>query len=35
MDVFRFMGYVGVGALLLLLLFQRGKNRTAAGAAAH
>jgi DHA2 family multidrug resistance protein len=35
MDVFRFMGYVGIGALLLLLLFQRGKNMAAAAAAAH
>lgn len=35
MDVFRFMGYVGIAALLLLFLFQRGKGGGGGGGAAH
>ena len=33
MDVFRFMGYIGIAALLLLFLFERGRNNAAAAAA--
>lgn len=35
MDVFRVMAYVGIGALVLLLLFQRPRNAVGAAAAAH
>ncbi|HLV81276.1 MAG TPA: DHA2 family efflux MFS transporter permease subunit [Chthonomonadaceae bacterium] len=34
-DVFKVMGWVGIGALLLLFLFQRARNRPGAAAAAH
>ncbi len=35
MDIFKFMGWVGLGALLLLFLFQRARNQAGAAAAAH
>jgi hypothetical protein len=31
-DIFHIMGYICLGALLLLLLFQRARNRSAAAA---
>ncbi len=34
-DIFRVMAYVGIGAMLMLFLFQRSKNAPGAATAAH